>query len=238
MCNYAGPLEHGEIQEVFEDVFMVTGTMKNDFFGSPFQFSRNMTIVRENGILTILNSVRLNDDGLKALDLLGEVKHVVRLGDLHGIDDPFYVDRYKAKFWALPDMTIESGLKIDKPLSETGDLPVSNANIFIFKSVKRPECIIKLNKEGGIMLSCDAFQNWGEPDEFFDEESIRKMKEMDFFVPHNIGPLWLMESKPEAEDFLRLKNMTYKHALCGHGTPVLNNAKAVFEDRFKIVFNV
>ncbi|WP_332914161.1 hypothetical protein [Algoriphagus boritolerans] len=50
--------------------------MKNEFFGSMWQFSRNMTIVRENGNLTIINSVRLNDAALSELDRLGKVTNV------------------------------------------------------------------------------------------------------------------------------------------------------------------
>lgn len=238
MCTYVGPLKHGKIKQIFDDVFFITGTMKNEFFGSTFQFSRNMTIIRENGKLTLFNSVRLDEDGLKSLDQLGEVKNVVRLGDMHGIDDLFYANHYNTKFWALPDMKIENGLKIDKALSEEGDLPISNASIFIFKTSKRPECIIKLNKEGGILIACDALQNWDEPDEFFDESSIGKMAKMNFFVPTNVGPLWMIESQPKADDFLRLKGIDYKHALCGHGNPVLKNAKEAFENRFKIMFDV
>src|SRR5574338_137016 len=136
MTKYQEAMPHGPIQEVFPDVFFVTGTMKNEFFGSMWQFSRNMTIVRENGNLTILNSVRLDDDGLAELDKLGKVINVVRIGDMHGVDDPFYVDRYNATFWALPDMKVQEGLKIDKALREGGELPFSNASLFVFHSVK------------------------------------------------------------------------------------------------------
>jgi len=129
-------------------------------------------------------------------------------------------------------------MAIDKPLTESGELPVSNASIFVFKTVKRPECIIRLDKEGGLMISCDALQNWVVPDKFFDEPSIVKMREMNFFEPANIGPLWLMESQPKPDDFQRLKEINYAHALCGHGKPVLNNAKQAFEERFKLVFDV
>jgi hypothetical protein len=238
MCDYAVPLKHGKIKKVFDDIFIVTGTMKNDFFGSPFQFSRNMTIVRQNDKLTIFNSVRLDKDGLNSLEKLGKVENVVRLGDMHGIDDAFYINRYNAKFWALPDMKIENGLKIDKPLNIERELPVSNSSIFIFKTVKRPECIIKLNRDGGILIACDALQNWDEPDEYFDQSSIERMEKMNFFVPANIGPLWMNESQPKADDFIRLKAVDFKHALCGHGKPVLNNAKDVFHKTFNTTFNI
>ena len=156
MCNYQEALNHGRIEEIFKDVFFVTGTMKNEFFGSMWQFSRNMIVVREDGKLTLINTVRLNEEGLKELESLGKVVNVVRIGDMHGVDDPFYVDRYKAKFWALPGMSVQEDLKVDKWLNPGGEMPFRNASLFVFETVKRPECIIKIDREGGIMLACDS----------------------------------------------------------------------------------
>jgi hypothetical protein len=238
MAIYLDVMGHGKIKEVLPDVFFVTGTMKNEFFGSMWQFSRNMTIVREDGKLTILNSVRLNDEGLAELDKLGKVVNVVRLGDMHGADDPFYVDRYKATYWALPGMKMRDGLKIDKPLVIGGEMPLKNSSLFEFTTVKRPECILRLDREGGIMIACDSLQNWVSPDEFFDEETIGKMTGMNFFQPANLGPAWMYESQPQADDFKRLKTVPFKHVFCGHGVPLLNTAQESFHSRFHQTFDL
>ncbi len=238
MSNYHHAMAHGHIKEVLPDVFFVTGTMRNEFFGSMWQFSRNMTIVRENGNLTIINSVRLNDEGLAELDRLGKVVNVVRIGDMHGVDDPFYIDRYKATFWALPNMIVQEGLHIDKPLVEGGEMPFSGCALFEFKSVKRPESILRLDREGGIMIACDSLQNWVEPDEFFDDETVSTMTKMDFFKTANLGPAWIYESQPQAEDFVRLKEVPFKHALCGHGYPLLHHAGEAFHARFNQIFDL
>lgn len=238
MTKYQDAMPHGPIQEIFPDVFFVTGTMKNEFFGSMWQFSRNMTIVRENGNLTILNSVRLDDDGLAALDKLGKVINVVRIGDMHGVDDPFYVDRYNATFWALPDMKVQEGLKIDKELREGGELPFSNASLFVFHSVKRPECIIRLDREGGIMIACDSLQNWVEPDQFFADDTVTTMTNMNFFRTAGLGPAWMYESQPQASDFVRLKEIPFQHALTGHGYPLINNAHHQYHDTIKQMFDI
>jgi hypothetical protein len=238
MSTYFEAMPHGPIKEVLKDVFSVTGTMKNEFFGSMWQFNRNMTIVREDGNLTILNSVRLNDEGLAELDRLGKVINVVRLGDMHGVDDPFYVDRYKATFWALPSMKVQEGLHIDKPLVEGGEMPFKGCTLFEFKTVKRPECILRLDREGGILFACDSLQNWVEPDEFFDEQTKATMQKMEFFQPANLGPAWMFESQPQASDFARLKELSFKHVFCGHGYPLLDNAQELFHKRFKQVFDI
>ena len=162
VCN-----RHGAIQEVFPDVFSVTGTMRGEFFGSMWQFSRNMTIVREGGDLTLFNAVRLDDDGLAALDALGKVKNVVKLGSMHGHDDAFYIDRYGATFWAVADMPHADGIQVDRYLTPDGELPVANASLFCFEATKLPEAILRLDREGGIMIACDSLQNWVSPDEFF-----------------------------------------------------------------------
>ena len=238
MPNYQDAMAHGTIEEVFKDVFFVTGSMKNEFFGSMWQFGRNMTVVRDNGKLTIINSVRLNDEGLAELERLGKIENVVRIGDMHGVDDPFYVDRYDATFWALPDMKVQDGLHIDKELKEGGEMPFDGASLFVFNTVKRPECIIRLDREGGIMIACDSLQNWVEPDPFTDEATSTTMKNMDFYKTANLGPAWMYESQPQASDFERLKTVPFKHALCGHGTPLLNTAQEEFHERFKQMFNL
>ena len=238
MTEYTPAMPHGSIAEVFPDVFFVTGTMRGEFFGSMWQFSRNMTVIRENGRLTILNSVRLDDAGLEQLRSLGEIAHVVRLGDMHGIDDPFYVDTFGAEFWAVPKMGVQDGLTVDHWLTEGGELPVSGASLFCFETTTRPESILLLEREGGIAIACDALQNWVEPDEFFLPETVETMKEMGFFAATNLGPAWVHGSEPKAEDFKRLKEIPFEHALCGHGTPVISNAATAFRETFQRAFGV
>ncbi len=238
MKKFHEAMPHGEIKEVFKDVFFVSGTMKNEFFGSMWQFSRNMTIVRENDELSIINSVRLNDEGLAVLDSLGKVTNVVRLGDMHGVDDPFYLDRYNATYWAIPGMKMPEGIKTDRELVEGGPMPFGDATFFQFKTTKRPEGIIRLDREGGIMIACDSLQNWTEPDQFFQDDTVETMKKMGFFVQANLGLAWLHESEPKASDFNELKQIQFEHALCGHGYPLINNAQQQYHATIKKMFNV
>ena len=60
---------HGEICEIFPDVFFVTGEMS--ITGRPMSFSRNMTIIRTGHCLTLINSVKLSEHGLAQLQQLG-----------------------------------------------------------------------------------------------------------------------------------------------------------------------
>lgn len=238
MTPFADALPHDAIDEVFPDVFFVTGSMRNEFFGSLWQFNRNMTIVREGGDLTIVNSVRLNDRGLADLDALGKVVNVVRIGDMHGVDDAFYVERYGATYWALPGMCARSDRPVDKELVEGGEMPIRDASLFVFRSTKRPEAILRLDREGGIMIACDSLQNWIAPDKFFVDETVATMRKMGFFVPANLGLAWLHESAPQAQDFVRLKQIPFRHALCGHGSPLRTTAQQDYHATFKRLFQV
>lgn len=236
MSEYHPQMPHGPVEEVFPDVFFVTGTMRNEFFGSMWQFSRNMVIVRDGADLTIINSVRLDEAGLASLEALGTVRNVVRIGDMHGVDDRFYVERYGARFWAMPGMNT-GALTVDQLLTEDGPMPVRDASMFTFHTTARPECILRLDREGGIMIACDSLQNWVAPDEFMDEPTIANMQQIGFFAATSLGLAWLQASEPKADDFVRLKAIPFRHALCGHGVPA-RDAMAGYHAAFNKFFQV
>jgi hypothetical protein len=229
-------LPHGDISEVFPDVFFVSGAMKTVLMGANWHFSRNMTIIRDGGQLTLVNSVRLDDAGLAKLESLGHVANVVKIGSLHGRDDAFYKQRYGATFWALPGMQHEHGLEADKELRAGGEMPFAGCSMFAFRTTKLPECILRLDREGGVLIACDSLQNWLAPDEFFSDESRNMMTEMNFFQPANLGPVWMQVNEPKGEDFAALEALPFRHVLCGHGAPLRDTAKQAFTDRFRTVF--
>ena len=238
MTDFAAAMPHGEIQEVFPDVFFVTGTMKTVLMGAHWHFSRNMTIVRDGTDLTLFNTVRLDDAGLAHLESLGTVKNIVKIEALHGLDDAFYKARYGANLWAPAGMPHDQGLNTDKLLEPGGDMPFAGASVFVFEATKLPECIMRIDRQGGILVACDALQNWVGPDAFFSDESRKTMTEMGFFQSANIGPVWSMVNEPKAQDFVRLNKLSFKHALCGHGVPLRDRAQEAFRARFAEVFGI
>lgn len=229
-------MPHGPIEEVFPDVFVVTGTMRNIFFGDMWQFSRNMTMVREDGKLTLFNAVRLGEEGLAALESLGTITNIVQIGSMHGHDDRFYVDTYDATFWSVEGMPQEEGLSVDRYLTIDGELPIGGAELFLFETTKMPEAIVFLQREGRIALACDSLQNWEAPDAFMDASTIEKMTGMGFFARANLGPAWVHGMEPQKADFDRLREIPYEHALCAHGTPIKGNASTTFHATFDRVF--
>lgn len=231
-------MPHGAITEPFPGVHFVTGTSRPLFEGMRWQFSRNMTIVRDGEALTLVNTVRLDEAGLAALERLGEVRNVVKLGAFHGIDDAFYVDRYRARLWALPGMQHESGLPTDAVLVPGGEMPFAGASLFVFATAKAPEGLLLVARAGGIAIACDSLQNWAETDAYFSPESAAMMRQIGFIKPANVGPGWMRFCEPRAEDFARVLELPFRHLLPAHGTPVVGDAKERYAATFKAMFGV
>jgi len=215
---------HGEIRQIFDDIFFVSGTNKTTHDGIELQHSRNMIIVREKGKLFLINSIRLTDTGLIALEKLGQVDKVIRIGAFHGRDDAFYVNKYQAALWALPGMHDEHGCDIDVEFTEQGQQPFANCSLLIFATAKFPEALIYIKQHDGILLSCDSIKNWLSPDEYFSEQSAAAYQEQGFFGKATISKIWQQAMTVKASDFERLKQLSFRHLLSAHGEPLLNTA--------------
>ena len=231
---------HGKIKEIFEDVFLVTGSV---VMAPGIQLSRNMIIIREDTSLTLISTVRLDDKGLQALEALGDVKHVVKLGAYHlgdnnGIDDPFYLNRYNAKLWAMPEMKHSTGLSTTNFLTVGAELPFKDALLFSYETSKKPEGLLLINRAGGILISGDSLQNWLEPDEYFSEVAATAMKKFGFFRAANIGPKWLRACEAKASDFSQVLELEFSHLLPSHGRPIIATAKQEFSATISELFKL
>lgn len=235
--QHAPARPHGPLEEVLDGVHNVTGTHKWHFQDLDWQFSRNMTVVRDGNALTLINALRLNAAGLAALEALGQVRNVVQIGGLHGIDDAFYVARYGAAYWAQPGAG-HPGVPVTRELVPEGTMPVGDSTLFRFETTKIPECILRVDRAGGILIACDALQNYLAPDAFFSEQSAEVMDQMGFFTPANVGPVWMQAAEPEAGDFRRLLEVEFRHVLCAHGEPVLDGAHDAFARTFNRLFDI
>jgi hypothetical protein len=213
---------HGEIREIFPDVFFVTGTNKITHDGIEYQTSRNMTVIRHGFELTLINTVRLNDEGLKKLELLGKVAHIVRIGAFHGRDDAFYRSHYPdALLWGLAGMTYENGLTSDRDITPGGAMPFTGCSLFVFETSRYPEGILLVNREGGILVSCDSIQNITATDDFYSPETAQFFHKLDLVKPANITPIWLGRTHTTVSDFQRLlKTMPFRHLITAHGQPM------------------
>lgn len=228
-------LPHGELREVLSGIYIVTGTVAMPG-PLPVRFSRNMTIVREGARLVLVNSVRLDDRGIAALDSLGKVTDVIRLAAHHGMDDPFYKDHYGAKIWAVRGQRYTAGFNTSAPqtyftpdmeMDATTTLPLAGAHLYVIDS-RPPEGILLLDRSDGVAISGDCLQQWHEPDSYFSWLGKQMMRLMGFIRPHNIGPGWLKQSKPPQDQLRGILKLRFANVLPSHGAPVLGDARSCY----------
>jgi hypothetical protein len=226
---------HGPIEELFDGIWFVRGGVRMPM-RLPMRVGRAMTIVRGEDGLVLFNSMRLSDAGLRELDALGDVKHVVRVAGFHGRDDSFFRDRYGAKLYAVEGQKYERGLdskkadptpymEPDEWLNEGSALPIADASLKVFTTCKPPEAICRLGREGGILIAGDSLQHTPQPDEFYSFLAKIMMKRMGFMKPYNVGPGWLQFARPTAAEVRSVLDLDFEHVLPGHGSPVIGGAK-------------
>lgn len=238
MNQYSPAWPHSDLKEIFPHIFFVMGTNKVTYNGVNLQHSRNMVVVRHDKKLTLINTVRLDEKGLAALDRLGEVENIVRIGAFHGRDDAFYLDHYQAKLWALKGMSHDSGKQTDIELVPGGQIPFPGCSLFVFETSVHPEGILHLDQQGGILVTCDSIKNWLMADEFFSLETTKLYEEQSFFGPATISEVWKQACQVKASDLERLKTLSFRHLLSAHGGPLLNDAYKQVSKTIKKEFGV
>src|SRR5262249_19088378 len=145
------------LSQVFEDVWWAWGTTQ---FFKGVLFPRNMTIVRERGELVIIHPVMMPPAEQAKVEALGPIKHIVRLGAFHGMDDPAYVKRYSPTVWAPPGVDQKAGVTTHRELRPGAELPLAGATLFSFERSRTPETALHIERHGGILFTCDSVQNW------------------------------------------------------------------------------
>ncbi len=227
----------GTVEQVFDDIWWAWGTVQ---VAPGIRFPRNMTIVRENGELVVIHPVVMPDGEQAKLEALGPIKHILRLGAFHGMDDLAYKQRYGATFWAPPGITTAPGLVVDKELVPGGELPLAGATLHAFASSRSAETVIHLARHGGVLLACDSIQNW---------EHVAGLSAiagvitplLGFRGRACIGPGWRKQSEPKdrpfADDYVKLLALPWKHALGGHGAPMKDTAHEDLAASVKRIYN-
>lgn len=223
--RYPDACPHEPIREIAQDVFFAPGTVR---MAPLMQFSRNMVIVRHGGDLTLVNPIRLSAAGEADLEALGAVRHVMRLGLFHGMDDAYSVARFGAQFWCQAGSDRYPDPKPDHELTEGGPLPIPDATLFVFRETTRPECALLLRRGNGLLLTCDAIQHYAD----YERQSLLARLIMPFIgFPKRmlIGPFWLKYLTPKGgsirPDFERLLELDFDALVGAHGTPMMRGAR-------------
>ena len=225
MTNHAPVLPHGSIEEIVDDVFWVQGSAQ---LAPGMRLTRNMVIVRSGDDLTVVSPVRLSPAGETELERLGTVRHVVKIGFFHGIDDAYYLERFGATYWALPD-----GTRPEDPTPENelrpDSLPINDAELFEFHDTINKEGALLIRRAGGVLITCDAVQHWSNTKGC--SPPARLVSHLIGFRrrPAQIGPPWRKRMTPKGaslkSDFERLAGLDFTHLIGAHGHPLRDSAK-------------
>ncbi len=224
--QYRAAQRHGSPVEIAPDVFVVTGSQR---MAPLMTISRLMVVVREGSDLTLINAVRMTEEGEAELEALGNVRHVMRIGAVHGCDDPYVVARFGATFWCQPRSKFYPDPPPDKLLEPGGALPISNAEILVFEELRAAECVLLLRRGKGLLVTCDSLQHYGEmPNTSLVAKLV--MKAYGFHSGMQIGPIWRKRLTKEGgslqPDFERIMQLDFDALVSAHGNPIMSGAKA------------
>jgi hypothetical protein len=116
----------------------------------------------------------------------------------------------------------------DRWLDEKSPLPVRDAILKLFKTADPPEGILRLGRDGGILITGDTLQNTPRPDRYVNLPARLMMKKMGFFKSCSVGPGWLQFAKPTLAEVRSILDLDFQHVLPAHGEAVIGGAKEKF----------
>ncbi len=228
MRDYRPPAPHDRLEHVLPNVYFMRGSIR---MGPGVRINRCMTVLVRDGELTLVNPVRLSDEGEAELRRLGTVRHVVRLGHHHEVDDWYYVEVLGATYWTLASE--RDGPKTRRETLSDHNAPLSGLRVFEFEHTKTPEAAL-LVEEPGLLITCDSVQHYAG----FRRISLLARLMMPFLGFRRgtqVGPQWAKaETRKDGPslqgDFRRLLELPFDSVVGAHGDPRLGGAKAALKE--------
>jgi len=219
---FPAALPHGPITKVVDGVYVVRSGFR---MGPGVVISRTMTVVQADDGLTVMNAARLSEEGLAELERLGPIKHLVKLSDSHGIDEPYFVDRYKPEVWTLDGVKHLAGTRRLGP-----DGPLSAGRVIALPGATGwRECMYWLPNGGGTLVACDALQNHADTEgASFVARLITPM--MGFKGGLIVAPMWRKYQKVVGSQvsaaFAPALELSFSNVITGHGPAIAGGADA------------
>lgn len=215
MSSFPKVEPHDSLVKIMDNAWYLTGSV---MLMPLVRLVRNMVVLRHNNELTVINSVRVNAEEEAKLEALGTVKHVVKIGG-HGMDDPYYLDKYGAKYWVIDEAFAAEKEDVEL-LTEETVLPIPSAKVFLFRDTNKPEAALLIDRDEGLLITCDSVQHW-VPHKLMSPAAKLLTMVMGFRKPAQIGPPWRKLQTPAGgslkADFERLASLPFQRIIGGHG---------------------
>ena len=230
--SYPPALPQDSIVELLPNLYLLRGSC--DVMPG-ISINRNMVILRQGDELTLIGSVRMTPDNEQALDRLGTVAHLVRIGG-HDMDVDYTLARYHPKVWcvagAQTDAPFGSNDSIASFDTATG-LSCVEADVLPFRGIRMVEVALLWREHGGVLITSDALQHYGDW-RFFNLRSRLIHPLMGFRRGMIVGPMWhrLLTTDEAAtrESFDALLDQSFRHMIGLHGTFCRDVAKDRIRD--------
>lgn len=227
--RHPAAMPHGDPTPLCDDVWWMLGTVR---MAPGVVINRTMVVLRHQGELTLVNAIRPQDPSV--LDGLGTVRNVVRVGT-HGMDDAWFAEHYGATTWA------PEGYPCDKVLGPATEQPVPWMKTFRFAHTNTPELALWLDRGDGVLVTCDAIQNWPDTDRCSALAKVATWA-MGFNArPAQIGPPWRKRQTPEGgslrPDYCALLRFEFDTLVGGHGKPLVGGAKQALRETVQATFS-
>jgi hypothetical protein len=146
---------------------------------------------------------------------------------MHGVDDPYYIDRFRAELWALGPSETYPEPKPDVQVDAGAVLPFPDAELFCFEGMKQQESALLIRRGGGLLVTCDSIQNYGD---YRHNNWVARllMPWIGFPKTTLVGPIWLKLMTPEGgsleSEFRRLLTLEFDQLLSAHGSLLASGA--------------
>lgn len=192
---------HGAIEEIGAGLWQVTGSLKRN------PLPRNMVVWRtpQQGLM-VHSVICLNDEGMRALDALGEVTHIIVPCEMHRADAAPYKERYphaKVLCPAVARSKVEQVVTVDQTIEEgLGELGVV---IHKPKGLKDFELHLELTLEDDsrAIIMTDALFNLGAtPPKGFGGFIVKLLGSVGPLNITKIGRRLLLEDKEAYADYV------------------------------------
>lgn len=222
--SYAHAYPHEPIKQLFDHIYWVHGSIK---MGPCMYMNRNMVIVKDEDSVYLINPIRLNCQEEQKLLAMGSIKAIIRLGDFHGLDDQYYLDRYKCQLWCQPGQVTYPVEQPDFVIEDGICPPFGGAEFFIFSKAKFPEAALYF-RDKKLLITTDSVQYW---EDWQHMNGLGKVVLwcMGFRVGLFIGKPWLKRVSPDGgslkSDFDSLLELDFEHLLAAHGKPLSYRTK-------------
>lgn len=210
-----------------------------DFHGFPYP--TRMVVARLEGGLWVWSPITLDDELRRAVDALGEVRHLVEPNKIHHLSLGEWNDAYPdARMWGLPSLVAKrDDLEIEPLSDEPPDAWLGQIDQVVFRGSPVMDEIVFFHRESSTAIFGDLIENFDQA--FLREHwagwKLRVARVWGITAPDGEAPLeWrlsFLRRGPAREALDTVLGWDPEHVVMAHGEWVSENGRELVERSFR-----